>query len=415
MWAVATGRLMRPRWRTLAVASALQATAAAASAGRGRRASAAASGEPGADDPANAGLALGATRRPNWPTCCRPHATWSCSAQSRAPPTHWPPVLVHTIELRDMLLAVRLDLDLIGRDTPGRQTMTEMADPWAVWQSSCRKPPARCGSAGPALQLLGRARGRARPATHARQQRGLARATPVRVWCCAAAAAASAGPWRATGAGRPAGPAAPGGAVGRATAPLRCAQRLAVVGTEGPVHPGHSPVLRHALRTGLAFGCAYALAQALPLDSPPALAGAECGGGAARQPRANLGAAQPAGGRHAAGLPAGGGPGPPSRNAVAGGGVLAGGGHGPCLCTAALLADRYRRHGDGAAAGPPDAPGRWPCGGRTCGRHPVLGAALAWLFSYVLPAWNGANCRAWSIRRDGHYRTMRWRCWAHRA
>ena len=55
---------------------------------------------------------------------------------------------------------------------------------------------------------------------------------------------------------------------------------------------------------------------------PPALVGAERGGGAARQSCANPGAAQSTGRWHAVGLPFGGGLGPPAGSTVARAGVL---------------------------------------------------------------------------------------------
>lgn len=264
LWALATGWLMQPRWRTLAVASALQASAALLQArAEVWRSSAAAPAQPNAADPANAAW--------KW---VQQEATLADLLQTArdlvfAAPTaaHYQrlaAVLVHTIELRDVLLAVRLDLDLIDHDAPGRQTMTEMAEALSrlADQLSHAANTLRLGrpetvpAAPAALHSPGSSvvwpehdpRARLVPALQLRLQVLGRRVQQVHD--------ALQGP--------PPAVALSADQLSRFVAP-----------SDWPLSAlkaqfnGHSPVLRHALRTGLAFGCAYALAQVLPWAAHP--------------------------------------------------------------------------------------------------------------------------------------------------
>ena len=147
--------------------------------------------------------------------------------------------------------------------------------------------------------------------------------------------------------------------VARTAAPIRCAGRLAASGLAGPMDgtlAGTAPRLARGLgagqrllhRTGSALGVASALAGA-----------GRCRG-AARQPRPDPCAAQRPRARHLVRLRAGGGAGACRVGGPVDSGLPAGRGHGPRLCTAALLGDGHRRHRDGLAAGAPGQPRRRP-------------------------------------------------------
>ena len=270
LWAVATGRLMQRRWRTLAVASALQASAALLQArAEVWRASAAASAAPGADDPASAAWRW-VQQEAELADLLQAARDLVFAAPKAAHHARLAAVLVHTIELRDMLLAVRLDLDLIGHDAPGRQTMIEMAE--ALCQLA-----ERLSQAASTVRL-----GRPDPATVAgadltapgsQQMPGSDVAWPehdprVRLVPVLQLRlqTLSRGVQQVQDALQ--GPPPP---------TVLSAEQLRrfVAPSDWPLSAlkaqfgGHSPVLRHALRTGLAFGCAYALAQVLPWSAHP--------------------------------------------------------------------------------------------------------------------------------------------------
>ena len=270
MWAVATGRLMQPRWRTLAVASALQATAALLQArAEVWRASAAASGEPGADDPANAGWRW-VQQEAELADLLQAARDLVFAAPKAAHHQRLAAVLVHTIELRDMLLAVRLDLDLIGRDTPGRQTMTEMAQSLGGLAEQLSQAASTLRLGRPGAATAGGAPETAHGPRHTPGSNVVwpehdprARLVPV---LQLRLQALGRGVQQVQDALQ--GPLPP--------AALSAEQlRRFVAPSDWPLSAlkaqftGHSPVLRHALRTGLAFGCAYALAQALPWTAHP--------------------------------------------------------------------------------------------------------------------------------------------------
>ncbi len=269
LWAVATGRLMQPRWRTLAVTSALQATAALLQArAEVWRASAAASGEPGADDPASAAWRW-VQQEAELADLLQAARDLVFAAPQAANQQRLAAVLVHTIELRDLLLAVRLDLDLIGHDAPARQTMTDMAQ-------ALSRLAEQLSQAANTLRL-----GRPSHATTGAEPTDLrtlrapgngvvwpehdprARLVPV---LQLRLLALGRGVQQVQSAMR--GPLPP--------VVLSAEQlRRFVNASDWPLSAlkaqftGHSPVLRHALRTGLAFGCAYALAQMLPWAAHP--------------------------------------------------------------------------------------------------------------------------------------------------
>ncbi|MBY0411524.1 MAG: FUSC family protein, partial [Burkholderiaceae bacterium] len=274
LWAVATGWMMQPRWRTLAVASALQASAALL---RARaeiwRANAAAPAPPEAGDPASAAWQW-VQQEAELADLLQAARDLVFSAPEAAHHQRLSAVLVHTIELRDMLLAVRLDLDLIGHDAPGRQTMAEIAQ--ALGQLADQL------SQAASTLRLGRATAAPALGTHPANQ------------------AADLGPLRAAGSSVVWPSQDPRSRL-LAVLQLRLQALDRVVqqvhdALQGPPPPvtlsaeqlrrfvapsdwplsalkaqwnGHSPVLRHALRTGLAFGCAYALAKVLPWAAHP--------------------------------------------------------------------------------------------------------------------------------------------------
>ncbi len=270
LWAVATGWLMQPRWRTLAVASALQASAALLQArAEVWRASAAAPAQPGADDPARAAWRW-VQQEAELADLLQAARDLVFAAPRAAHHQRLSAVLVYTIELRDMLLAVRLDLDLIGHDAPGRQTMAEMAQALGrlADQLSQAASTLRLGQPGSAPAM-----GADPAARDALQAPGSSVAWPEHD---PRARLVPVLQLRLQALGRVVqqvhdalqGP--PPSAV------LSAEQlRRFVAPSDWPLSAlkaqfsGHSPVLRHALRTGLAFGCAYALAQVLPWSAHP--------------------------------------------------------------------------------------------------------------------------------------------------
>ncbi|MEO7104861.1 MAG: FUSC family membrane protein [Rhodoferax sp.] len=264
LWALATGWLMQPRWRTLAVASALQASAALLQArAEVWRTSAAAPAQPNADKPTTAAWSW-VQQEAELADLLQAARDLVFVAPTAAHYQRLTAVLVHTIELRDVLLAVRLDLDLIGHDAPGRQTMAEMAEALSglAHQLSQAALALRLGRPGPApappgelnapgsdvvwpehdprarlvpvLQLRLRALGRGVQHVHDALQ------------------------------GSPSPVALSADQLSRFVAPSDWP--LSALKAQ---FSGHSPVLRHALRTGLAFGCAFALAQVLPWSAHP--------------------------------------------------------------------------------------------------------------------------------------------------
>ncbi len=274
LWAVVTGRLMQPRWRTLAVASALQASAALLQARAGVwRASAAAPAQPGADDPASAAWRW-VQQEAELADLLQAARDLVFAAPTAAHHQRLAAVLVHTIELRDVLLAVRLDLDLIGHDAPGRQTTAQMAAALGQLadQLSQAASTLRLGRTGPARSEI-RGAGADPSGTGKLQAPGgnvvwpehdpRARLVPVLQLRLQALARGVQQVHTALQ-----GPPPP-------TALSAEQLRRFVAPSDWPLSAlkaqfsGHSPVLRHALRTGLAFGCAYALAQVLPWAAHP--------------------------------------------------------------------------------------------------------------------------------------------------
>ena len=267
LWAFTTGRMMQPRWRTLAVASALQASAALLQArAEVWRASAAAPAEPGTDDPAGAAWRW-VQQEAELADLLQAARDLVFAAPKAAHHQRMAAVLVHTIELRDVLLAVRLDLDLIGHDAPGRQAMAEMAD-------ALGRLADQLAQAATTLRL-----GRPGPAPAAGADPGAPQAPGSSVVWPEHDPRARLVPvlqLRLLALGRGVqqvhdalqGPPPPAGL---------SAEQLSrfVAPSDWPLSAlkaqfnGHSPVLRHALRTGLAFGCAYALAQVLPWGAHP--------------------------------------------------------------------------------------------------------------------------------------------------
>lgn len=381
LWALAAGWLMQPRWRTLAVASALQASAALLQARADVwRASAMAPAQPNAADPANAAWRW-VQQEAELADLLQAARDLVFAAPAAAHYQRLAAVLVHTIELRDVLLAVRLDLDLIGHDAPGRQTMSEMAEALSrlADQLSQASRTLRLGRPGPApaapdvLHSPGRSvrwseddpRARLVPVLQLRLQtlgRGVQQVYEALQ-----------------------GPPPP---VAMSADQLR----RFVAPSDWPLSAlkaqfnGRSPVLRHALRTGLAFGCAYALAQVLPWAAHPhwlVLSVAVVLRGNLAQTLAR-------------------------RNQRVGGTLLG------CLLVVGLVrlpavpwqalvfllavgtahAFVVRRYWLAATAATVmallQAHLMHPAGGLAVAERvadTVLGAALAWLFSYVLPAW----------------------------
>lgn len=387
LWAVASGWLMQPRWRTLAVASALQASAALLQArAEVWRASAAAPAQPGADGPASAAWRW-VQQEASLADLLQAARDLVFAAPRAAHHQRLAAVLVHTIELRDLLLAVRLDLDLIGHDAPGRQTMAEMAvalgrlaDQLSQAASTLhlgRPNPAPTAGAEPAAPDTLRTPGSdvVWPEHDPR-----ARLVPVLQLRLQALAR---GVQQVHDALQ--GPLPP--------MALSAEQlRRFVASSDWPLSAlkaqfnGDSPVLRHALRTGLAFGCAYALAQVLPWSAHPhwlVLSVAVVLRGNLAQTLAR-------------------------RNQRVGGTLLGcllvvGLAHLPAVPWQALVfllavgtahAFVVRRYWLTATAATLmallQAHLMHPAGGLAVTERvadTVLGAALAWLFSYVLPAW----------------------------
>lgn len=381
LWAVAVGRLMQPRWRTLAVASALQASAALLQArAEVWRASAATPAQTGANDPASA-VWKWVQQEAELADLLQAARDLVFAAPKAANHPRLAAVLVHTIELRDVLLAVRVDLDLIGHDAPGRQTMAEMAEALGrlADQLSQAASSLRLGRPGPAP-----ASDADRTAPGSRvvwpEHDPRARLLPLLQL-------------RLLALGR--GVQQVQDALQGTPPPMALSAeqlRRFVAPSDWPLSAlkaqfnGHSPVLRHALRTGLAFGCAFALAQVLPWAAHPhwlVLSVAVVLRGNLAQTLAR-------------------------RNQRVGGTLLG------CLLVVGLVrlpavpwqalvfllavgtahAFVVRRYWLAATAATVmallQAHLTHPAGGLAVAERvadTVLGAALAWLFSYVLPAW----------------------------
>ena len=394
LWAVATGRLMQPRWRTLAVASALQASAALLQArAEVWRASAAAPHRPGTDHPASAAWRW-VQQEAELADLLQAARDLVFAAPRAEHHQRLAAVLVRTIELRDVLLAVRLDLDLIGHDAPGRQTMAEMAAALGrlADQLSQAASTLRLGRPSPAhAEVPGAYAGPTTPSDLGNLQApGSSVAWPAHDPRARLALVLQ---LRLQALGRGVqqvhdalqGPPPP--------AALSAEQlRRFVAASDWPLSAltaqfsGHSPVLRHALRTGLAFGCAFALAQVLPWTAHPhwlVLSVAVVLRGNLAQTLAR-------------------------RNQRVGGTLLG------CLLVVGLVrlpavpwqalvfllavgtahAFVVRRYWLAATAATVmallQAHLMHPAGGLAVAERvadTVLGAALAWLFSYVLPAW----------------------------
>ena len=387
LWAIATGQMMQRRWRTLAVASALQATAALLKARADVwRANATAPAQPDTHDPASAAWRW-VQQEAELADLLQSARDLVFAAPRAAHHQRLAAALVHAIELRDMLLAVRLDIDLIGRDAPARQTMAEMAqalgllaDQLSQVASTLRlgcPSPATNASTDPAARTALSAPGRSvvwpEHDPRARLVPVLTRRLQVLDRVVQQVQDALQGPPPPV-----------------ALSPEQL--RRFVAPSDWPLSAlkaqfsGHSPVLRHALRTGLAFGCAYALAHVLPWSAHPhwlVLSVAVVLRGNLAQTLAR-------------------------RNQRVGGTLLG------CMLVVGLVrlpavpwqalvfllavgtahAFVVRRYWLAAAAATVMALLQahlvHPAGGLAVAERvadTVLGAALAWLFSYVLPAW----------------------------
>lgn len=381
LWALATGWLMQRRWRTLAVASALEASAALLQARADVwRASAAATTPPDEESPASADWRW-VQQEVELADLLQAARDLVFSASKAADYHRLAAVLIHTIELRDVLLAVRLDLDLIGHDAPGRQTMAEMAKALSQLADQLAQAASTLRLGRPVLAMDGAG------ALHAPGSSAVWPRHDPRVRLVPALQlrlkALRRGVQQVRDAlqGSPSPMALSVDQLSRFVAP-----------SDWPLSAlkaqfnGHSPVLRHALRTGLAFGCAYALALVLPWSAHPhwlVLSVAVVLRGNLAQTLVR-------------------------RNQRVGGTLLG------CLLVVGLArlpvvpwqglvfllavgtahAFVVRRYWLAAAAATVmallQAQLMHPAGGLAVAERvadTVLGAALAWLFSYVLPAW----------------------------
>ena len=262
-WSLVVGRALRQRYRTLALAAALRASAQLL---QSRAALLEATHARGADAVAMQAWVQGEANLAERLQTARDFVFAEADSERARRDTA---ILLHAIELRDLLLASRLDLDRLGNDVAGRWVLQRVAlalrqtgDALAGAADALRdgKPlPPLAESADPPADALrdlftdapmapGEARARLLPAVLGRLQ-GMA-ADVARVHGLLHG--------------------------GREDLPLTREQLQRFVAPEGwPLKAlgaqmsVQSPVLRHAVRAALALGCAYFIALALPWASHP--------------------------------------------------------------------------------------------------------------------------------------------------
>ncbi len=259
-WALLSAAVLQRRYRVLAVEGALRAAAALFRARADLLAAAPAGG--GAGDPAVAlrDWVLGESLLAERLQAAR-DLVFAAPAGARADAQA--AVVLHTIDLRDVLLASRLDVELLGRDDAGQRVVRRLASCLRQLSGALDAAADAVREGRPAADLAPLPAGELFDASdHAADDRR-ARLVPVLAMRL-----------RELGQG-----------TGRIQAllrghaeplPLTRAELQRFVAPEGwPLRAlwaqlkWSSPVLRHALRTALALGCAYFIALALPWASHP--------------------------------------------------------------------------------------------------------------------------------------------------